>query len=596
MKYRMKQYEKAVKQYRKELGFLSGKTILIEFPFKNKTAFYSLAPLGAALHELKADLSVSLHSGESTNLKILELAWETSSELKAGVKNSKTAALKGFILAAERKTGRGKISSILRRPDAWISAEKDCFIVETAKGFHLFPFQAGWLKERKANALKRTANAILRHGLALKRGENFSIGFELVPAKKDLELPLSDYLDNFQIARAMALAAAAKGAKPAMGTGTARKSKTMPMSRIAELKTIISGCEHDKKVKEPVFRKYAALSTKIGAGKWEYADAVFSIVGKGYGGKHLFGTKIGYPSPDRKTRWPSPGAMFLKPWWNPQTALDKRKPKLRYGLTETLPVENFIRTCNIDYKKMRKRNSAIQKAVAKSERLIVKGKKVKGGATNLEVLIGKGRKKRLVMKSDSDARKKINKAILRQKRITAGMYANYPGGEAFLTPESISGKVVGDVVINLDRSHVLSPKNPIVVSFRKGKWRLEKAPAKIRKKIKEELKDVKKLIREFEKNKALPKAITKMYKDNFKSVGEFAINTNPKAKLGNYLIENEKIARMIHIALGSGFEPDRQTLYHWDFVINSPRQKLDIYGIDGKGREHWIIRKGKFVL
>jgi leucyl aminopeptidase (aminopeptidase T) len=53
---------------------------------------------------------------------------------------------------------------------------------------------------------------------------------------------------------------------------------------------------------------------------------------------------------------------------------------------------------------------------------------------------------------------------------------------------------------------------------------------------------------------------------------------------------------MIHIALGSGFEPDRQTLYHWDFVINSPRQKLDIFGIDKKGKEHWIIRKGKFAV
>jgi len=87
-----------------------------------------------------------------------------------------------------------------------------------------------------------------------------------------------------------------------------------------------------------------------------------------------------------------------------------------------------------------------------------------------------------------------------------------------------------------------------------------------------------------------------MYRENYRRVGEFAINTNPKAKLGNYLIENEKIAKMIHIALGSGFEPDRQTVYHWDFVVNAPRQKLDIYGLDRKGKKHWIIKKGKFAL
>ena len=86
-----------------------------------------------------------------------------------------------------------------------------------------------------------------------------------------------------------------------------------------------------------------------------------------------------------------------------------------------------------------------------------------------------------------------------------------------------------------------------------------------------------------------------MRKSNFNKIGEFAINTNPKAKLCDYLIVNEKIARMIHIALGSGFEPDRATDYHTDIVIDSPRQKLDIYGIDNDGNEHWIIKKGEFV-
>jgi leucyl aminopeptidase (aminopeptidase T) len=62
------------------------------------------------------------------------------------------------------------------------------------------------------------------------------------------------------------------------------------------------------------------------------------------------------------------------------------------------------------------------------------------------------------------------------------------------------------------------------------------------------------------------------------------------------LIETEKLARMIHIALGSGYEPERETLYHCDIVINNPRQKMDIFGTDEKGKEHWLIRKGKFVV
>ena len=103
-------------------------------------------------------------------------------------------------------------------------------------------------------------------------------------------------------------------------------------------------------------------------------------------------------------------------------------------------------------------------------------------------------------------------------------------------------------------------------------------------------------IRNYKKNRSLPKEIIETYSRNFWSVGEFAINTNPKAKLCRYLIVNEKIARMIHVALGMGYEPDKKTVYHWDIVVNSPRQKLDIYGIDKRKKIHWIIKKGDFVI
>ena len=98
------------------------------------------------------------------------------------------------------------------------------------------------------------------------------------------------------------------------------------------------------------------------------------------------------------------------------------------------------------------------------------------------------------------------------------------------------------------------------------------------------------------KIKACRKKLLRYTKKNFNKIGEFAINTNPKAKLCDYLIVNEKIARMIHVALGSGFEADRKTTYHWDIVVNSPRQKLDIYGIDKNKKQHWIIKKGEFVV
>jgi leucyl aminopeptidase (aminopeptidase T) len=87
-----------------------------------------------------------------------------------------------------------------------------------------------------------------------------------------------------------------------------------------------------------------------------------------------------------------------------------------------------------------------------------------------------------------------------------------------------------------------------------------------------------------------------MYRKCFNYIGEFAVNLNPKAKLCDYLIVNEKIAKMMHVAMGMGFEPDRKTLYHWDMVINSPKQKMDVYGVDSKHKVHWIIKKGNFKV
>ena len=103
-------------------------------------------------------------------------------------------------------------------------------------------------------------------------------------------------------------------------------------------------------------------------------------------------------------------------------------------------------------------------------------------------------------------------------------------------------------------------------------------------------------ILEQEKNKSLTKEIIKLKKKNFEHIGEFAINTNPHASLCDYLIINEKIANMIHVAFGSGFEADTATEYHMDVVIDSPRQKLDIYGVDKNKKKNWIIKNGRFVL
>ena len=94
----------------------------------------------------------------------------------------------------------------------------------------------------------------------------------------------------------------------------------------------------------------------------------------------------------------------------------------------------------------------------------------------------------------------------------------------------------------------------------------------------------------------MPKQIINTYKKNFNKVGAIALHTNPKARLSRDLIETEKLAKMMHIALGSGYEPSRETTYHCDIVLNCPRQGIDIWAETRSGKELWIMRNGRLVV
>ena len=173
---------------------------------------------------------------------------------------------------------------------------------------------------------------------------------------------------------------------------------------------------------------------------------------------------------------------------------------------------------------------------------------------------------------------------------------NLPGGESFVTPEYIEGVIYGDVVINIDDSYSLTNKKPLIIRCNKNGYVIEKGPKKIIDKLAEKKKEAWEKLIEMEQNQSLPQEVINLKKQNFNGIGEFAINTNPKAKLSDYLIINEKIANMMHIALGSGFDSDKSSVYHYDVVFNSKKQKLNVYGVTSSKRKYKIIEKGNFVI
>ena len=595
MKYNTKEFTKAVNYYKEELPKnLKGKTILIYFQLKDEKQFYSIAPLSRAVHELNGDLVVSIKSkNKFKSIEALFRVWDTFDARKKGVRNDKTKTLSEFIESVNKKVKNKKFEEVFQRPYIIFTAGKKGFESENS----FLEYNAKWFRKYKWKALMKTARAIWKKSYDLKKNETASVGFEFIPKKKDLDLPFEDYLDSYAIANAMFLVAKRRCKSVSMGSYTGRWKMTEPMNKIADLRATLVGCEYEKHITEIYFKKYKKLSKLLKLNCFKPVKAGFGIHGKGYSGKHFFGDYIGYPSPNLKTRWNSPGQMFLKPSWLVQTKLDTRMPQTRYAITSTLPIQNLIRTCDIDYKKMRAKNEKIKRIIEKCDILFVKGKKrINGYVTDLEVDLTEIRqKKAFVWKSDSDVRHMLNACAKKAYGVKAGMYGNCPGGEAFLTPYKINGVAVSDVVISIDQSYVIPENNPLVIKFTNGTYKVLRGPKNIISKMIEKRREAKKQIADYKKSKSLPKELIKSYERNFMKTGEFAINTNPKARLSIYLIETEKIAKMMHIALGAGYEPNRETLYHWDTVINNPRQKMDIYGIS-KGKKYWILKNGQFVI
>ncbi|MDP7244795.1 MAG: hypothetical protein QF568_05610 [Flavobacteriales bacterium] len=589
MKYDEKKFDSSVKEYKKILGNVKAKSFLVVFDIKNKKAFFSIAPLSRAIHELNADMHVIGMDKKSKTLDVLYDVWKVFKQNKAGKFDEKTEALMGFVEEIEKRA-KGKFVGLFERPDYTLEAKGFGF-----EGDYTLPFKDNWFREYKSKELDETCEKIWRDVYNLKKNERVSIGFVLIQKDEMLGHPLEDYLDSYAIAWHMMLKCKDKTGV-SMVASTQRRSMLEKSEGISDLKAVLIGCELCKEVEEDVFKKYKKVSKLLNLKRISVIDASFFISGKGYPGKHNFGEVIGYPSPNKKTRWQSPGQIIYKLDFYPQTALDDRNPLARVGFTETLPIDIFIETCNIDWKKMRDRNWKIKEIADKCKVIKVFGEKIDGFKTDFEVgLVKKDGIRRWVRTSDTDVREKINSEYLKMTGIKAGTMANLPGGETFVTPEYVKGTIAGDVVISIDQSYLLSDKDPLIIQSDGKEYKLT-GPKKIIDKVNEKKKEAWEMIMNQEKYKSLPQEIIDLKKKNFNMINEFAINTNPNAKLCDYLIVNEKIARMMHIALGSGFEPDRATEYHTDIVINSPRQKMNIYGVDEKGKKHWIIKKGEFVV
>ena len=99
MKYDSQKFNNAVSYY---TGYLKGKAenrvTFVVIEFENKEAFFSIAPLARAVHNLKGDLHVVVKDKKSPFLDILKEAWQAYAEYKEGLKTKKAKAVTTNIL------------------------------------------------------------------------------------------------------------------------------------------------------------------------------------------------------------------------------------------------------------------------------------------------------------------------------------------------------------------------------------------------------------------------------------------------------------------------------------------------------------------
>jgi aminopeptidase len=262
-------------------------------------------------------------------------------------------------------------------------------------------------------------------------------------------------------------------------------------------------------------------------------------------GKDPYGVNIGYVGRDGQKY----NSIFNKVWRG-----DRR---IRTFFSPGITQEIFERTVPVDYSKMR--------AVA--------GK--------LKEILDDGNEVRVTSPGGTDATVDIagRRAHADDGNFTLpGMGGNLPAGEVYISPvvRGVSGIIVIDGTITLSPGSVI-PKKPI---------RLEMKDGYVSKITGGE--DARKLIKVIGKGEEM--AREKGLKDqerNARHIGELGIGINPKAKMTGILLEDEKLSKTVHFAIGSNFDHDAEAMIHLDGLVMNP----DVW-VDGRQ----IMKKGNLLL
>ena len=273
-------------------------------------------------------------------------------------------------------------------------------------------------------------------------------------------------------------------------------------------------------------------------------DIVVSISEKKLG-KDPYGINIGYIGRDNKKYTHIfekllRGDKRIRAFWSP-------------GITK----EMYLRSVPIDYEKLREEAEILAEVLERGKEVHITSEK----GTDLWINI-EGRRP---LKDDGDFRK-------------PGKGGNLPAGEVFISPAvgKSEGVIVFDGTLSLGGESII-PKEPVKVYVENGFVTKIKGGEDARK-LEEAIRKAEKMALEMGKEE---------YAKNAWHLGELGIGLNSKAQMSGKLLEDEKIRKTIHIAIGANYDNDAPALNHYDCLVWYPSAEVD---------GEIIMKKGEFTI
>lgn len=159
-----------------------------------------------------------------------------------------------------------------------------------------------------------------------------------------------------------------------------------------------------------------------------------------------------------------------------------------------------------------------------------------------------------------------------------GTGGNLPCGEAYISPKnrSAEGAIVFDGTLDLVPEAVI-PRTPVKVVY-KGGFITDVLGGE----------EANMLLQVIEKGESMARELGKKEEElNARALGELGIGINYSARMSCNMLEDEKVGRTVHFAIGMNLDNDAHALIHQDCLVLNP----SVY-VDGKQ----IMRDGELLI